>query len=45
MKIPTVESELFSAVERTDGRTDRQADRQTNMTHQIFAFRNVQENN
>jgi hypothetical protein len=42
MNIHPVGTELFNAVERTDGRTDRKADRQTDMTNLIFALPNVE---
>jgi len=44
MNIHPVGTELFNAVKGTDGRTDRQADRQTDMTNLIFALRNVKKN-
>jgi hypothetical protein len=40
MKIRTVGAELFHANRHTDGRKDERADRETDMTKQIFADRN-----
>ena len=40
MKIRPVGVELFHAITRTDGQTDRQTDGQTDMTKLIIAFRN-----
>jgi len=40
MRILSVGAELFHADRRKDGRTDGQADRWTDMTKKIVAFRN-----
>jgi len=43
MKIRPVEAELFHVDRRTDGRMDRQTDRQMIMTKIIVAFRDFED--